>query len=359
MASRPPPLPPEPIPVGVGDPGARSGAPEGTTRPPPAAMAARPSPRRDATTELPTLRTEDETAAAEKTARHAKDAFAPLRRVETATLRVVAGRDMLSYMTLHPNDEVVLGRDEGADMILTDSLVSRRHAKISMSSDRTIVVQDLRSTNGTFVNGAPIDRALLRVGESLVVGGVSLRLDMLSQDELEHLANVVSRLRLQNRDPLTGLLTRAWLDEELQGWMERMQRDRAPFACVFYDVDNFKSVNDRHGHHIGDDVLVGCARLLLLAIRDADPCVRYGGEEIVSFIPYADAGTATRVAERVRQDIAGHDWERTAAGLRVTISAGVAQWRPGESAREWMIRADQALLEAKRSGRNRVVTAAL
>ena len=275
-------------------------------------------------------------------------------RVEVPTLRVVAGRDMLSFVTLHGVDEVILGRDENASMILTDALVSRRHARVVVQDDLSVVLHDLGSTNGTSVNGHPVTRTVLRPGDQIEVGGVSLRLEMLSMEEIDHLANVVARLKLQNRDPLTGLLTRAWIDEELPALMERSARGEA-LSCIFFDIDRFKDVNDTFGHHIGDDVLVGCARLMLYDVRDQDACVRYGGEEIVMFVHNVKATGAVDVAERIRQAVEAHDWSRTAPGLKVTVSAGVAEWRPGEPAREWMARADKALFQAKREGRNRVL----
>jgi diguanylate cyclase (GGDEF)-like protein len=281
-----------------------------------------------------------------------------LSRVEIPTLRVVAGRDMLSYVTMQALDEVIIGRDENAGMILTDALVSRRHARVTMAEDQTVTIEDLRSTNGTSVNGQPVDRTILRPGDHLEIGGVSLRLDMMSAEEIEHLSSVVVRLRAQNRDPLTGLHTRAWLDDELPALLERCGRTNTPVSCIYFDVDHFKQVNDRFGHATGDDVLVGVARLILFGVRDNDPCVRVGGEELVMFCEAATIAQAAEVAERVRRDIQGHDWWRSAVGLSVTISAGVAQWHPREPARDWMARADAALYEAKRGGRNQVRLAA-
>ena len=276
-------------------------------------------------------------------------------RIEVPTLRVVAGRDMLSYVTLHGVDEVILGRDEAASMVLTDALVSRRHARVVVQEDLTVVIYDLGSTIGTSVNGQPVSRAVIRPGDQIEVGGVSLRLEMLSMEEISHLSNVISRLKLQNRDPLTGLLTRGWIDEDLPALMERASRGE-PLSCIFFDIDRFKEVNDTFGHHIGDDVLVGCSRLMLYDVRDQDACVRYGGEEILMFLHNAPLSGAADVADRIRQAVEAHDWSRTAPGLKATISAGVAEWRTGEAAREWMARADKALLRANREGRNRVLT---
>jgi len=278
----------------------------------------------------------------------------PTPRRAAATLRVVAGRDMLQYAVLHPGEAVLIGRDEGAQLRLNDLTVSKRHASIEMDETGAITVLDLGSTNGTAVNGRSVRRTALRPGDHLEVGAVSLRLDLLSQDELAHLGRVLERLAAANRDPLTGLVTRAWLEDELPTLADRCDRAGVPFACAFVDIDHFKLINDRFGHGVGDDVLAGVARLLLLGVRDADPCVRYGGEEAVMFLPGSTSAAAAEVAERVRRSIATHDWDRTAPGLRVTASFGVAQRHPGEPLKAWIHRADEALYAAKRLGRDRV-----
>lgn len=270
------------------------------------------------------------------------------------TLRVVAGRDMLRFVTLHSADEVVIGRDENGSLVLTDASVSRRHARVTVGEDGSILVQDLGSTNGTAVNGQPTERSLLRPGDHLEIGAVSLRLDMLSLEEVSHLENVLARLEAGNRDPLTGLLTRAYIDDELPPLLDRSARANLDVTVLFFDVDSFKQVNDRHGHAVGDDVLVGVARLVMVGVRDSDPCVRYGGEEFVLFLPGSTEAGAAEVADRIRRSVQGHDWSRTAPGLRVTASCGVAQWQPGQSIKEWLARADRALFVAKGSGRNRV-----
>ncbi len=279
------------------------------------------------------------------------------RKVVFPTLRVVAGRDMLRFVTLQDHDEVLIGRDENGSLVLSDVSVSRRHARVVCDETGGIVVEDLGSTNGTAVNGVPVERASLRPGDHLEVGTVSLRLDLLSVDEITHLGNVLARLEAGNRDPLTGLLTRAWIEEELPVVLDTARLYGTPLACLFVDVDHFKSVNDRFGHQTGDDVLVGIARLLLVGVRESDACVRYGGEELLMFLQDSSEDTAFEVAERVRRAIEGHDWSRTYTGLRVTASFGVACARPDESVKEWINRADRALYAAKASGRNRVVRA--
>lgn len=279
------------------------------------------------------------------------------RKVVFPTLRVVAGRDMLRFVTLQDDDEVLVGRDESLGLVLSDASVSRRHARVRSDEGGAVTVEDLGSTNGTAVNGVPIQRATLKPGDHLEIGTVSLRLDLLSVEEITHLGKVLERIEAKNRDPLTGLLTRAWIEDELPNVLETAHALGTPVACLFADVDRFKSVNDRFGHQAGDDVLMAVARLLLVAVRDADACVRYGGEELVLFLTGSDEATAAEVAERIRRAIEVHDWSRTTPGQGITASFGVAGWRENEPVRDWIGRADRALYEAKEGGRNRVVRA--
>ncbi len=298
----------------------------------------------------------DDDAAGEKTRKVHLLRSGPSRKVVVNTLRVVAGRDMLRYVTLEEDESVVIGRDETATLSLTDASVSRRHAKVRLM-DGQVLVEDLGSTNGTAVNGQIIDRAALNVGDHLEIGAVSLRLDLLSLEEVGHLESVLERLQGAKRDPLTGLHTRAYMDDELPDLMQRCGRSKVDLSCVFLDIDNFKQVNDRFGHQVGDDALVAVSRLLMVSLRDSDPSVRYGGEELLMVLQDSNESASYEVAERIRKAIHGHDWARTSAGLRVTASMGVAQWDGVESQKDWIGRADKALYAAKASGRNRVMRA--
>jgi diguanylate cyclase (GGDEF)-like protein len=270
------------------------------------------------------------------------------------TLRVVAGPDMLSYITIPEDAQIIIGRDESVDLPLIDGTVSKQHAKIQHQAGNAMLLVDLNSTNGTAVNGQPITRTILRPGDHLEIGGVSLRLDMLSTEELGHLRRVVSRLEAANRDTLTGLLARAFIEEGLPRLLEKCERAEVPMCCAFVDLDRFKSINDQYSHKVGDEVLVGVSRLLMLGVRENDPAVRYGGDEIVVFLPGSSETKAAEVADRIRRAVAGHDWDRSAPGLRVSCSIGVAERLPDEDIKAWMNRADQAAYESKRMGRNRV-----
>jgi two-component system cell cycle response regulator len=274
------------------------------------------------------------------------------------TLRVVAGTDLLRYSPMLPGDRVVMGRDDSADLVLTDTSVSRAHAAVRHMEDGRIVLEDLDSTNGTTVNGEPVTSTELRFGDRIELGGVLLRLDCLGADELSHLAKIQDRLRAADRDTLTGLRSRAWLDRDLPLMVQRYQRAGKPMATLFVDLDHFKRINDTFGHAVGDEVLRTTGRLLMLNVRDNDVCVRYGGEELAIFLPGADEALASDIAERIRAALETHDWSRTAEALQVSASIGVAQLRTDEAIGDWLERADRALYDAKSAGRNQVQLAA-
>ncbi len=156
---------------------------------------------------------------------------------------------------------------------------------------------------------------------------------------------------LAHTDLLTGLFNRRKLDEALAEAAEQASSSGAPLSLILGDVDNFKSVNDRHGHKVGDQVLVAFAALLRDAVRPTDILGRWGGEEFMLLCPDADLAAASAIAERLRQRV-----EATAlpeVGSR-TCSFGVATLAPGESTDSLVARADAALYRCKRSGRNRV-----
>ncbi|MCB9779000.1 MAG: GGDEF domain-containing protein [Alphaproteobacteria bacterium] len=277
------------------------------------------------------------------------------------TLKVVAGpgQDMLRFWPLSANERLVVGRDENvAGVVLSDATVSKRHAVVATDEQGGVMVEDLNSTNGTAINGKRIvDPTPLPPNENLEIGGVLLRLELLSDEELSHLGRVARRLAEAGSDPLTRLRTRAFVNEELPHLVQRCRQSQVPLSCAFLDLDRFKSINDLYGHHVGDEVLARTSRIILGDVRDEDACVRYGGEEIVLFLPGSSLLAASGVAERLRRKIADHDWYRTAPELRVTASVGVAELKSDEDVDHWIRRADKAMYRAKAMGKNRVCRA--
>lgn len=157
---------------------------------------------------------------------------------------------------------------------------------------------------------------------------------------------------LSTTDQLTGLYNRRYIDKTIQEEIDRSQRYNAPLSLIMLDVDHFKQVNDTQGHDVGDEVLVAIATLLTEKTRITDTVGRWGGEEFLVLVPQTNAQVCTLLAEKLREAMAKHLHHR--AG-QVTASFGVAEFEAGGSVNSLIKHADQALYEAKNSGRNRVV----
>jgi diguanylate cyclase (GGDEF)-like protein len=154
-------------------------------------------------------------------------------------------------------------------------------------------------------------------------------------------------------DELTQLPRRRRVFELGRRILQRAERHRQPFSVLYIDADHFKSVNDRFGHEAGDRALRLVSRAIQDGLRPNDVCGRFGGEEFVALLPNADRDDAARVAERLRKRVE----ELRQFEVALTISVGVAQHVQGEQIDRVIRRADAALLDAKDSGRNRVVIA--
>jgi len=155
-------------------------------------------------------------------------------------------------------------------------------------------------------------------------------------------------------DPLTGLHNRLNLDQALAREMERSQHYGTPLSLILYDIDHFKRVNDTYGHLAGDKVLIQLSRFVPNLIRTTDFLARWGGEEFIILAPGSGGPMAFQAAEKLRDAVGQVVFEDVGA---VTCSFGVTQWVPGETAAEFIARADEALYQAKANGRNQVVLA--
>ncbi len=154
-------------------------------------------------------------------------------------------------------------------------------------------------------------------------------------------------------DPLTGLSNRRFILTQLAGAVSAARRHERPLTIAIVDIDHFKSVNDTYGHAAGDRVLAAVAGSLREQLRAEDQLGRLGGEEFLALLPDAGASAAAAAAEKLRAEVAALRIEHDGLDMGVTISIGWAAWE-GEPAEELMRRADEALYDAKRSGRDRV-----
>jgi len=170
---------------------------------------------------------------------------------------------------------------------------------------------------------------------------------------LEMIEKLQSRLVEQSSiDPLTGALNRREMDAILRDAVERKRRSQTPATLLVLDVDEFKSVNDTHGHAAGDRVLHGLALLIAGRMRHMDQLFRLGGEEFMILLPDTPLRGATIFAEEIRRLVASKD---LLADRSVTVSIGVSELGENESADEWLKRGDDAVYRAKDGGRNRII----
>jgi diguanylate cyclase (GGDEF)-like protein len=160
---------------------------------------------------------------------------------------------------------------------------------------------------------------------------------------------------LNQRDGLTGLYNRKFFDEQINQELLSARRYNWPLALAMIDVDNFKEVNDQHGHVAGDTVLQGLATHLQGMLRSSDTLCRYGGEEFALILPQISPENSGALLERLRNMIQGM-WFADGEGgkVAVTISIGVANLYDGLTAGELVARADDSLYQSKHAGRNRV-----
>jgi len=158
-------------------------------------------------------------------------------------------------------------------------------------------------------------------------------------------------------DPLTGTLNRRAFADVLSRALSEERRHHNGLALAICDVDEFKKVNDVHGHQVGDEVLCGLVRLVTSNLRGHDFLSRYGGDEFVVLAAHVGEADVGMLYERMRAAVAGNPIPTRAGDLSVTVSFGVSMWREGETEDELLAAADAALYRAKSAGRNRVCLA--
>lgn len=178
------------------------------------------------------------------------------------------------------------------------------------------------------------------------------------RESLEELRAEAARLyQSASTDQLTGAMSFSHAMKMFDRQIKKAEESRKPLCVMMTDLDLFKRVNDTYGHLVGDIVLKHTAERIKSAVRDFDIVGRFGGEEFVVLLTNTDLGLSKVIAERIRRDIAASPFHAKKFNIDVTISIGVAMLKPGETREALLERADAAMYEAKRTGRNRVVVA--
>ncbi len=248
----------------------------------------------------------------------------------------------------------VIGRSPEANVALPDQSLSRLHARI-VREGQAFAIEDLGSTNGTFVDGTRIDgRCVLQDGSRIHLGTRTV-LHFRMHDEVE-LDAARKTYALTVRDPLTGVFNRRHLEERLTAEAAFARRHHTALSLILLDIDHFKRINDAHGHAAGDDALRALAQALTELTREEDVLARYGGEEFALIARDIDRQKTFALAERMRSVVERQRVAIEGGSLAFTISIGVAHCEAGQDAQAQQLfeAADRALYAAKDAGRNNV-----
>ena len=250
-------------------------------------------------------------------------------------------------------EQSIIGRSSDAEISIKEDDISRHHARLTVEAGGRVLVEDLGSTNGTFVNKKKMDRSYLVDGDQLQCGNTLFKflsqgsVDSIYHDELYRQATL---------DPLTRAANRKHFNQEIESEVSRARRYGRPLSLLLLDLDHFKLVNDTYGHPAGDYVLKHTSSIVKEILRAQDLFARYGGEEFAVVLPETNSDNAYAIAEKVRARIHGTRYEFEATQIKVTVSIGIASLKPGFTGPEDLVsEADKNLYQAKNAGRNRVV----
>src|SRR3954447_13903174 len=213
-----------------------------------------------------------------------------------ACLVVIYGLELGRKYNLE-NANIIIGRSSKSDVQIDQESVSRNHAKI-INTGKSIILRDLGSTNGTYVNDELIDEYVLRDGDFIKIGRTIFK--FLSGNNIENSYHE-EIYRLTTIDGLTQIYNKRYFLETLEREIARSHRYRRELSLVMFDIDHFKKINDSYGHLAGDYVLKHLAQTVKGRIRREDCFARYGGEEFSIVLPEIDGLNAKPFAEKIRQ----------------------------------------------------------
>jgi diguanylate cyclase (GGDEF)-like protein len=270
----------------------------------------------------------------------------------TPTLTAMTGVELGRAWTVD-KPFLVLGRSETADIRLDGVGISRAHAEVELRGDH-VVVRDMGSRNGLFVNGLGVREHWLHDGDRVQLGDAILKFSLVDALEESFQQKLIRSL---TEDALTGVANRAYFLERLRAECAYSRRHAGPLSLLMIDVDHFKQLNDTHGHLAGDHVLSEIGAILKAAVRVEDLVGRYGGEELAVLLRGTEGESARLVADRIRQAIADNAFVWKDQRLSVTVSCGLTTLEQDrrDSPSELIADADAKLYRAKEGGRNQVI----
>jgi diguanylate cyclase (GGDEF)-like protein len=244
-----------------------------------------------------------------------------------------------------------IGRSSRNDLFLDQESISRQHARITFDGT-SYWVQDLGSTNGTFVNDERVKEKRLRDGDQVRIGRSILKFMTGENIEVHYHEEIY---RLMTVDGLTQVFNRRYFNEALEREVNRSKRYQRALSLIVLDIDHFKRVNDTYGHLAGDGLLRQIATAIKPRLRREDIFARTGGEEFGILLPEIGLDGALSTADKVRRIVETSPLRHDQQTIPCTVSLGVAMLDDATTPEGLYKRADEHLYEAKQGGRNRVV----
>lgn len=245
-----------------------------------------------------------------------------------------------------------IGRNESADIIISDSQMSRDHGRLIVFPDR-IFIEDHHSRNGTFVDGLRIDKVTLGPRSRIRIGSTVMKIDYKDTNEARF---EDALFEAANTDALTGILNRRAFMTHIKDEISLCRQNNLNLALVMCDADHFKNINDTYSHLAGDYVLREFASLITEILRSEDRVGRYGGEEFIIMLRTLNLESALSCCERIRASIEEYPFVFQDKKISCTLSMGICVRKGAEIPNlDLLIQtADEALLAAKNNGRNRI-----
>ena len=257
-------------------------------------------------------------------------------------------------------ENILIGRNKYSDIYINDENISNDHCKIKIiKNDENkidqIILKDLLSTNGTYVNGKLISNKVLKSGDKIKIGETTLRFSY--NDKLEEKYHL-KLFNIATSDSLTKLHNKRYTISELENQYKIAKRNNRLFSLIMFDIDDFKAINDKHGHIAGDEFLKNVASNINKNLREQDFAGRFGGDEFLIILPETRIEGATILADRIRKKIEKSEIVYKNHKIKTTISGGISQFNFSyNNIRELLEITDKALYKAKKLAKNKVIKA--
>jgi diguanylate cyclase (GGDEF)-like protein len=265
-------------------------------------------------------------------------------------LTIMSGKRVGERVSVQGN--LLIGREAGgATVVLPDPGVSSRHAMLEDQGGSWTLV-DLKSTNGTFVNGARVEEVELKSGDKIVFGATLVKFEV--QDDADQAYSEMIE-ELVHIDDLTGLYIRRRFESELGVLIATALPASRSVGMLVMDLDGVKQINDTHGHLFGAYTIAESGKLIGRLIAGKGFACRFGGDEYIAALPDHTSEEAARFAEEVKNAIGVHAFVHEGVKLKPGISIGAAALpEHAQDGKSLFHAADEALYRAKRTGKNRV-----